>query len=81
MVCVSQTFRLRNPAIIIDRSLRLKVSQTELALLKLIRNCFSMRLIKELTLSYFLKALDFFFIDSGGLLPNSIALVKTLLIG
>jgi hypothetical protein len=40
-----------------------------------------MRLMKESTLSYFLKALDFFFIDSGGLLPNSTALVKTLLTG
>jgi hypothetical protein len=33
------------------------------------------------TLSYFLKALDFFFTDSGGLLPNSTTLVKTLLTG
>jgi hypothetical protein len=40
-----------------------------------------MRLMKESTLSYFLKALDFFFTDSGGLLPNSTALVKTLLTG
>jgi hypothetical protein len=40
-----------------------------------------MRLIKKSTLSYFLKALDFFFTDSGDLLPNFIALVKTLLIG
>ena len=40
-----------------------------------------MRLMKKSTLSYFLKALDFFFTDSGGLLPNSTALVKTLLTG
>jgi hypothetical protein len=33
------------------------------------------------TLSYFLKVLDFFFTDSGDLLPNSIILVKTLLTG
>jgi hypothetical protein len=37
--------------------------------------------MKKSTLSYFLKALDFFFTDSGGLLPNSTALVKTLLTG
>jgi hypothetical protein len=40
-----------------------------------------MRLMNKSTLSYFLKALDFFFMDSGGLLPNSTALVKTLLTG
>ena len=40
-----------------------------------------MHLINKSTLSYFLKALDFFFTDSGGLLPNSTALVKTLLTG
>jgi hypothetical protein len=40
-----------------------------------------MRLMKKSTLSYFLKALDFFFTDSGGLLPNSTALVKILLTG
>jgi hypothetical protein len=37
--------------------------------------------MKASTLSYFLKALDFFFRDSGVLLPNSTALVKTLLTG
>jgi hypothetical protein len=36
--------------------------------------------MKTSTLSYFLKALDFFR-DSGVLLPNSTALVKTLLTG
>jgi len=40
-----------------------------------------MRLMKASTLSCFLKALDFFFRDSGVLLPNSTALVETLLTG
>jgi hypothetical protein len=39
-----------------------------------------MRLMKKSTLSYFLKALDFF-TDSGGLPPNSTAFVKPLLTG
>jgi hypothetical protein len=38
-------------------------------------------MMKEPTLSRFFDALDFFFTDSGLLLPNSTALVKTLLTG
>jgi hypothetical protein len=40
-----------------------------------------MRMMKESTLSCFFDAIDFFFIDSGVLLPNSTVLVKTLLTG
>jgi hypothetical protein len=36
--------------------------------------------MKKLTLSYFLKALNFFFTDSGGLLPNFTVFIKTFLI-
>jgi len=40
-----------------------------------------MRMVKEATLSCFLDALNFFFTDSGVLVPNFTALVKTLLTG
>jgi hypothetical protein len=66
-----------NPAAVTDRPLRPKVSQTGLVPPNLTRSCSSMRLMKKSTLSYFLKALDFFFTDSSGLLPNSTTLVKT----
>ena len=38
-------------------------------------------MMKESTLSRFLDALEFFLTDSSSLLPNSIALVKTILTG
>ena len=85
--------RLGNPVATTHRSPRPPVSQTRLAndvndhgVLRFYatqadNNCSSMRMMKESTLSRFLDALEFFLTDSGSLLPNSIALVKTILTG
>jgi len=93
VVGAGEASRLRNPAATANRSPQPPVSQTRLAndvndhgvlgfyAIQADNNCSSMRMMKESTLPRFLDALEFFLTDSGSLLPNSTALVKTILTG